>query len=110
MPLFLKLILGQNDNKTIKDNSTKLYIDKLTGSNLKPIRTGLCQLSNVLFLDQPERIEIGYFTYNLTGRKTNINNNKLLNKRGFSSISETVNMTPHAKEVKLNSEKKSCKS
>ena len=38
-------------------------------------------------------------------RKTNINNNKRLNKSGFSGISEII-MTPHAKVVKLNSEKK----
>ena len=55
---------------------------------MKPLADQDRTMSNVLFLDQSERIEIGYFTYNLTGRKTNINNNKLLNKRGFSSISE----------------------
>ena len=45
----------------------------------------------------------------LPARKTNINNNKLLNKRGFQASVRFI-MTPHAKVVKLNSKKKSCKS
>ena len=77
---------------------------------MKPLADQDRAMSNVLFLDQSERIEIGYFTYNLTGRKTNINIIINFLIKGDFQTSVKINMTPHAKEVKLNSEKKSCKS
>ena len=82
---------------------------------MKPLADQDRTMSNVLFLDQSERIEFGYFTYNLTNnwfipsfqREKLISTiNKLLNKSG----SVKIIMTPRAKVVKLNSEKKSYKS
>ena len=63
---------------------------------MKPLADQDRTMSNVLFLDQSERIEFGYFTYNLTNKwfipsfqreKLISTINKLLNKSGFSSIS-----------------------
>ena len=63
---------------------------------MKPLADQDRTISNVLFLDQSERIEFGYFTYNLTNKwfipsfqreKLISTINKLLNKSGFSSIS-----------------------
>ena len=78
---------------------------------MKPLADQDRTMSNVLFLDQSERIEFGYFTYNLTNKwfipsfqreKLISTINKLLNKSG----SVKIIMTPRAKVVKLNSEKK----
>ena len=82
---------------------------------MKPLADQDRTMSNVLFLDQSERIEFGYFTHNLTNKwfipsfqreKLISTINKLLNKSG----SVKIIMTPRAKVVKLNSEKKSDKS
>ena len=78
---------------------------------MKPLADQDRTMSNVLFLDQSERIEFGYFTYNLTNKwfipsfqreKLISTINKLLNKSG----SVKIIMTPRAKVAKLNSEKK----
>ena len=78
---------------------------------MKPLADQDRTMSNVLFLDQSERIEFGYFTHNLTNKwfipsfqreKLISTINKLLNKSG----SVKIIMTPRAKVVKLNSEKK----
>ena len=78
---------------------------------MKPLADQDRTMSNVLFLDQSERIEFGYFTDNLTNKwfipsfqreKLISTINKLLNKSG----SVKIIMTPRAKVVKLNSEKK----
>ena len=71
-------------------------------------------MSNVLFLDQSERIEFGYFTDNLTNKWfiPSFQREKLISiiinfliKADFQTSVKII-MTPHAKVVKLNSEKK----
>ena len=72
-------------------------------------------MSNVLFLDQSERIEFGYFTYiNLTNKWfiPSFQGEKLISIiinfliKGDFQASVKIIMTPHAKVVKLNSGKK----
>ena len=71
-------------------------------------------MSNVLFLDQSERKEFGYFTDNLTNKWfiPSFQREKLISiiinfliKADFQTSVKII-MTPHAKVVKLNSEKK----
>ena len=75
-------------------------------------------MSNVLFLDQSERKEFGYFTDNLTNKWfiLSFQREKLrsiiinfLIKADFQTSVKII-MTPHAKVVKLNSAKKTSKS
>ena len=85
---------------------------------MKPLADQDRTMSNVLFLYQSERIEFGYFTYNLTNKwfipsfqrekQISVIINFLL-KRDFQASVKII-MIPHAKVVKLNSEKKSYKS
>ena len=81
---------------------------------MKPLADQDRTMSNVLFLDQSERIEFGYFTYNLTNKWfiPSFQREKLISiminfliKADFQTSVKIV-MTPHAKVVKLNSEKK----
>ena len=85
---------------------------------MKPLADQDGTMSNVLFLDQSERIEFGYFTYNLTNKWfiPSFQREKLISiitnfliKADFQASVKII-MTPHAKVVKSNSEKKSSKS
>ena len=82
---------------------------------MKPLADQDRTMSNVLFLDQSERIEFGYFTYiNLTNKWfiPSFQGEKLISIiinfliKGDFQASVKIIMTPHAKVVKLNSGKK----
>ena len=80
---------------------------------MKPLADQDKTMSNVLFLDQSERIEIGYFTYNVTNKWfiPSFQGEKLISMiinfliKGDFQVSVKIIMTPRAKVVKLNSEK-----
>ena len=81
---------------------------------MKPLADQDWTMSNVLFLDQSERIEFGYFTHNLTNKWfiPSFQREKLIStiinfliKADFQASVKII-MIPRAKVVKLNSEKK----